>query len=233
MLSLLSPFKDLLHLFYPHICLGCGAGLHNKSECLCISCLFQLPHTQFQNFPNNPTEKIFIGSIPIHAAYSEFYFSKEQVIQELIHHLKYKQQKEIGIFLGEIMGNSLSHSKRFTKIDAIVPLPIHKKREQKRGYNQSLLLAKGISNITRWPILDGVVIRKSFSASQTAKQRYQRWQSTQDSFEVIDHSTLINKNILLVDDVITTGATIEGCGKVLSSVKGLTLYVASLALATK
>lgn len=233
MTSLFSPIKDLLHLFYPHLCLGCGTVLNKKKQPLCISCLSQLPHTNFQNLSNNPTEKIFTGRITVQAAYSEFYFSKQHVVQELIHHLKYKQQKEIGIFLGEIMGVSLSNSKRFSNIDGIVPLPIHKKREYKRGYNQSLLLAKGISNITNWPLWTEAVIRKSFSTSQTEKQRHQRWQNTIDSFVVTDRTTLLNKHILLVDDVITTGATIEGCGKALSSIEGLFLSVATLAIATK
>ena len=130
--SFFSLLKDLLHLFYPHVCLGCGTALHKTKEYLCLSCLYNLPHTQFHNLPNNPTEKIFIGKLSIHAAYSEFYFSKGQIVQEMIHHLKYQQQKEMGIFLGEIMGSSLSQSTRFKTVEGIVPLPIHKKREQKR-----------------------------------------------------------------------------------------------------
>lgn len=233
MLSFIAYFDHLLHLFYPHLCLGCGSDLYKKKEWLCISCLHHLPHTQFQHIPNNPSEKIFTGRLSLYAAHSEFYFSKGQVVQRLIHQLKYKRQKDLGIFLGELMGISLKNSDRFSNIEAIVPLPIHKKKQKERGYNQSFLLAKGISNITQWPVLENVIIRKSHTTSQTHQQRFQRWQNTYGDFEVMNKASLIKKNILLVDDVITTGATLEACGRLLSPIDGLKLYIASLAIATQ
>ena len=130
-------FNSTVHLFYPHICTGCGSDLLEENNLLCLRCIHDLPHTNFANLVNNPIEKYFWGRLPLTAAHSEFYFSKEFLIQHLIHQLKYKGDTEIGFYLGELMGRTMLNSSRFNSIDALIPLPLYADKEHKRGYNQA------------------------------------------------------------------------------------------------
>ena len=160
MLSVKDLFADTLHLFYPHTCTGCGSDLLSKESLLCIRCINDLPHTNFAFYKNNPIEKIFTGRLPFIAAHSEFYFSKGQVLQHLIHQLKYKNNKEIGHYLGELMGNSILKSPRFANIDYLVPLPLYADKEFKRGYNQAAIICNGIYASSKIPVMLKNVIRK-------------------------------------------------------------------------
>ena len=147
--------SGVLHLFYPHICISCGSDLIASKEQICAACFNQLPHTQHVNIENNTVEKILLGRLTIKAAYSEFYFAKGQIIQQLIHELKYNNNQKIGYFLGEIMGNTIAKSNRFNNIDYIIPLPMFLDKEKSRGYNQAKLIADGISSIDFKKIIDG------------------------------------------------------------------------------
>ena len=224
---------DALHLFYPHYCTGCGSDLLAKDNLLCLHCLASLPHTHFALFENNYVENIFRGRMPVKAAHSEFYFSKGQLVQQLIHLLKYKANKEIGYFLGEIMGNSLLSGSRFSNIDYVVPLPLYPDKEFKRGYNQAALICHGISAVTNIPTMENNIIRQRPTETQTRKHRSERWLNVDGSFAVKTISSIIGKNILLVDDVITTGASLEACGQAILNVAGTSLSIAALAHATK
>ncbi len=228
--KILSP---LAHLFYPHVCAACGSDLLSESNLLCLQCIHELPHTGYASLENNPVEKIFWGRIEITSAMCEFYFSKGTIVQSLIHQLKYKGNKEVGIMLGNIMGNSLINSDRFTDIDALIPLPLNAAKENKRGFNQSEILCNGISQVTSIPVLKGVVSRVRSTETQTKKRRSQRWENVEGSFCVSNREKLIGKHLLLVDDVITTGATLEACGKVILQIPGARLSIATLAWATK
>ena len=233
MFTIPSLLVDTLHLFFPHHCNGCCDDVLEKNHLLCISCYNKLPRTNFSNIPDNIIEKIFYGRLPLSAAYSEFYFSKGQLIQQLVHQLKYKGNKEIGFYLGEMMGESLLKSSRFSNIDAIVPLPMYANKENIRGYNQATILSKGIESIMRVPVLDKIITRNRATETQTRKHRTERWLNVDGSFFIKDIASLIGKNILLVDDVITTGATLEACGQLILKLPGTNLSIATLAQASK
>ncbi len=231
MISITSLTKDVIHLLYPHQCNGCESDLLSESQLLCIYCLNDLPHTNFANFENNNIEKIFTGRINIHAAHSEFYFAKGRLIQQLIHQLKYNGNHKIGHYLGSLMGKTLMESGRFHHIDAIVPLPMHKKKEFKRGYNQAKIIADGVAEVLGIPVLNNVVIKSKATDTQTRKQRLDRWENVEEAFLVVKKEMLEGKNILLTDDVVTTGATLEACGNAILKIKNTTVSIASLAIA--
>jgi len=179
---------------------------------------------------NNPLEKKFWGRIALTSAMSEFYFSQESAVQNMIHELKYRGNKKAGHYFGNVMGKSLLNSNRFD-IDVIIPLPLFEKKEKMRGYNQSEIICNGISEIINKPVIKKNVIRKVFTDAQTKKHRLERWKNVEGTFHVTDPTPLEGLHILLVDDVITTGATIDACGSEILKIKNVKLSVASLALA--
>jgi len=230
-------FKDIisntLHIFYPHVCTGCGSDLVHHNNLLCFKCLAVLPQTNFAQHANNPIEKIFWGRIPLAAAHSEFYFSKESLIQQLIHQLKYKNNTDIGFYLGQILGTSLLASNRFTNIDALIPLPLFLDKERKRGYNQAAIICNGVSDVLNVPVINNNVTRLKHTDTQTKKGRTKRWENVSGSFTIKDKQALSGKNLLLIDDVITTGATLEACGVIMLSISNVTVSIAALAHAPK
>lgn len=225
--------NSTLHLFYPHVCTGCGSDLLEEGNLLCVECIHNLPHTNFAAFANNPVEKYFWGRIPLSAAYSQFYFSKEFLIQHLIHQLKYRGNIKIGFYLGEMMGKTLMNSNRFKNIDALIPLPLFADKEHKRGYNQALVICNGIASVMNIPVLNGSIIRRHATETQTRKHRTERWDNVKDSFKVMREKELAGKHFLLVDDVVTTGATLEACGNALLQLQDVKLSIATLAYAAK
>ncbi len=230
-------FKKLLtaatHLFYPHLCIGCGNDLLQHDSLLCLSCINELPHTSFENYANNPIERMFIGRLPLVAATSGFYFSKGELIQHLIHELKYKGNKEAGIYLGEIMGTRMLQSNRFNNIDYLIPLPLFAEKEYKRGFNQAEVVCRGLSSSMNIPVLEKNIVRIRFTETQTKKHRTERWDNVNESFKVTDATVLKDKHVLLVDDVITTGATLDACAQVLNNIDGIKICIATLATAGK
>jgi ComF family protein len=226
-------FSDTLHLFYPHLCIGCSSDLLHEKNLLCLKCIDNLPHTNFAQHANNPVEKIFWGRLTITASHSEFYFSKESLIQHLIHQLKYKNNKEIGVYLGELMGKSLLNSNRFQTVDYLIPLPLYPDKEHKRGYNQATIICNGISSVMNIPVLKNNIIRQRFTETQTRKHRTERWENVEGSFVVKNADAIKGKHLLLIDDVITTGATLESCGQAIMKTEDVKLSIATLAFATK
>ena len=224
--------EDALQLFYPHVCAGCVDDLHGKNQLICFNCMQQLPYTDFAKIPDNQIEHIFYGRAKIQSACSIFYFSKGQIIQQLIHQLKYKGNQEIGIYLGKLMGEQLLNSGRFKNIDAIIPLPMHPDKQRKRGYNQAEVLANGLSQKMNIPVLNKIILRSKKTSTQTKKQRLERWVNVDRTFDVQNKDSIIGKHILLIDDVITTGATLEACSNAILSVENTTLSIAVLAHAS-
>lgn len=220
----------VFHLFYPHNCIGCGSDVINEENFLCLQCINELPHTGFAMHKNNRLEKKFWGRIPLSSAMSEFYFSKGSIVQNMIHDFKYRGNKKAGHYFGTLMGKSLLNSTRFN-IDIIVPLPLFERKEKLRGFNQAEILCNGIAEITGKPVISKNVIRKVSTETQTKKHRLERWKNVDGIFFVKHPYQLEGKHILLVDDVITTGATIEACGSEILRSGSTTLSVASLAIA--
>jgi ComF family protein len=205
-------FNDFIHLLYPHNCAGCGSDLLENDQSICIHCFTNLPETNYAALPGNPIEKIFYGRLNIEYATAGYYFSKSSVLQQLIHQLKYKGNIEVGHQLGVWLGLQLQKSNRFTTIDALVPLPLYPSKEKKRGYNQATILCNGIAEIMNVPVLDKVVLRNRYTDTQTKKGRTERLLNVDASFEVSEPAAIQQKHVLLIDDVITTGATLEACG---------------------
>ena len=198
-----------LHLFYPHICMHCGSEELSAETVLCEACVKNLPYTEFLAIENNKVEKIFWGRVPIQRAGASLFFTKDSIVQSLIFALKYKHQKKAGRLLGNIMGQDIINSQRFKNIDCMIPIPLSKKKQRKRGYNQAMLLCEGIQEkLPHIPILTVLAKQKS-SKSQTSQNRIQRNHLSEQPFMLVGPNALINKNILIVDDVITTGATME------------------------
>jgi ComF family protein len=228
-----SEIKDsLLHLLFPHICSGCGTDNLGNSDILCLHCMASLPETHFERFANNPIERKFYGRIAVSAATAKYYFSRNSVLQRLVHQLKYSSNKELGYHLGRLMGASLKQSGRFNA-DALIPLPLFATREKKRGYNQALILCEGIVEELQLPVLKNIIIRPGQSESQTHKGRIDRWKNIEGKFRLVDPATIAGKHVLLVDDVVTTGATLESCGTELLKAGNLTLSLACLCYADK
>jgi ComF family protein len=188
-----------------------------------------MPLTRFEFFPANPIEKIFWGRTEIEAATAHMYFTSGSEIQHSLHLLKYKGRKEIGIYFGQQMGKLLKQSQRFKNCEIIIPLPLFAEREKKRGYNQATMIAMGISLQLKIPVVTDAVIRIKKTASQTHKSRIQRWKNMELTFKIRDPQKIHGKHILLVDDVVTTGASLEACARVLLSVPGLQVSIACLA----
>lgn len=222
---------SLLHLFFPHICAGCGSDLLNETSALCLKCIDALPETNFEWFPNNPVEKKFWGRLPLQGATAQYYFTGNSLMQQLMHQFKYRGNKELGLQLGRMMGQSIKRSGRFDA-DVLVPLPLYAARERKRGFNQSAVLCSGISESLGIPVLQNAVIRSQHTDTQTKKGRIERWQNMEGKFVPTDLNAVAGRHIMLVDDVVTTGATLEACGAELLKIPGVTVSVAALCTAT-
>lgn len=219
--------EALLHLAFPHVCAGCGNDVLPKDHLLCLSCLESLPPTHFHLHAANPIEKIFTGRLPLQHATAQYYFTKESLLQHLLHNAKYKGDRELCLYLGNLMGQQLRESSWIASVDALVPLPLYAEREKRRGYNQSHLLCQGIGQMINKTVLKDAVIRSSATESQTRKNRVQRWQNMEGRFTLTSSETE-GKHILLVDDVVTTGATLEACGRTLLEAPGSTVSLATL-----
>ena len=198
-----------LHLWYPHICLQCGTDQLDNNSPLCLPCANALPLTDFCSMPNNPIEKIFWGRITIQHASAALFFTKESIVQKLIFELKYKHNKKAGLFLGRIMGTALKNSNNYTSISLLIPIPISRNKLRKRGYNQAQILCEGICQVWNKKIATNILLKKQNSDSQTHKDRLER--AGQDAFQFYlkDAQMLEDENVLIIDDVITTGATLE------------------------
>ncbi len=221
--------QNFLSLLYPRHCEACGNALHHKEKVLCLSCLYNLPRTNYSAEAGNPLEKLFWGKIRLEHVCALFFFSKGSPYRRLLHNLKYKGKTAIGIEMGRRLGLELKSSMLYHTVDAIVPIPLHPKKQRRRGYNQSEQIAAGIAESTGWTIDSRSVMRREFTNTQTRKTRLDRWENVSEVFAVKNAGALRNKHILLVDDVITTGATIEACAQQLLKVEGCKVSVAALA----
>ncbi len=224
--------SDFIALFYPKYCDICGRVLIEGEKCLCLHCLVNLPKTNFHLSKDNPVEMIFAGRLPVFRATAFGFFRKGNSIRTMIHQLKYKGNKEIGLYLGILLGRSLKEDPDFNSVDIIIPIPLHKQKEKKRGYNQSEYIAKGISKTMSKAIDISSLTRIINTSTQTQKTRYNRWENVSSIFQLNNEQKLIGKHILLVDDVITTGSTIEAAAQLLINLPNTKVSVACLGYAT-
>lgn len=222
--------NDFFGIFYPDICIICNENLHNQEKQICLKCFSGIPRTHFHLHADNPVEKRFWGRTQIEKATSFFHFTKGSPFQTLLHELKYRNNREIGTLMGLYAGNETTQY--FNEIDVIVPVPLHPKKFRKRGYNQSEEICKGLSDSLSKPTDFRNLIRTKENTTQTKKSVYERYENTSGIFDVKDVSLFINKHILLVDDVLTTGSTIEAAATaIISRCDNVKISVFTLAMA--
>lgn len=225
--------SHIISLFFPRICLACGNSLLKNEEILCFSCVYHFPKTHFHLEEDNPVARQFWGKINFSSAASFYYFTKGSKVQHLVHQLKYKGYKEIGSHIGKLYGYELIKSPLFNTVTSVIPVPLHPRKQAKRGYNQAEWFARGLSESMRIELDTQTLIRARASETQTRKSRFNRWENVKEIFRVNDIGKQAGKHVLLVDDVITTGSTLEAAGHELLKVPGITISVASIACAVK
>lgn len=223
--------ESILHVLFPHVCAGCGSDLLNEESVLCIHCTAVLPETNFFIYADNPVEKMMWGRLPLVHAAAGYYFIKESLMQHLIHQFKYNGNKELGLQLGRMLGKYIVQSGRFNA-DVLVPLPLFPEKERSRGYNQASVLCEGMAAVMRVPVLNDAVVRPQHTETQTKKGRVERWKNMEGKFVLQNKDAVRNKHVLLVDDVITTGATLEACGSELLKGENTRLSIATLCVAS-
>lgn len=222
---------SFLSLLFPRCCVVCGRPLAKGEECLCTMCNVELPRTDYHLRKDNPVEKLFWGKIPLERATSFYFYRKGSDFRQILHQLKYGGQKGIGAIMGRYMAAELQQSGFFEGVDVILPVPLHKKKQQIRGYNQSEWIARGITAVTGIPIDTEAVVRRKNTETQTRKSSLERWENVEGIFELHHAETLVGKHILIVDDVLTTGATTVECASCLTGIEGIRISVLTLAVA--
>lgn len=226
-----SALKSFTELFFPRLCVVCGDKLIEQEHWICLHCIHHVPRTNFHLDRENRVSQLFYGRVQIEYATSFFYFSKGSQYQSLLHNLKYKGMKELGAEIGKHFGIDLMQSKDFSTIDVICPVPLHPSKEKKRGYNQSWWIASGISGQMQKELSADNLRRVTATETQTRKSRFERWQNVKGIFELSNPEAFSGKHILLVDDVVTTGSTLEACAQTILSQTNAKVSIATLATA--
>lgn len=223
--------QDLLDLFYPRLCMGCETMLRTNEDYLCFDCRQDLPMTHFF-YEGNPVEKVFWGRASIASGTAFLYFSKGGIVQNLMHQIKYQNMPEVAEFVGELFGNQLKEQQRYNQVQWVIPVPLHPKKLKKRGYNQSAWLASGMAKSLGIGLSTEILIRSEYTATQTKKSRFDRWTNVKDIFTLQGPEQLADQEVILVDDVVTTGSTLEACVHTLQEIPGVRVHIATLAYAT-
>jgi ComF family protein len=231
MIALKRIVADLISLLFPDLCNACGKLLVTGEHNLCTHCLFDLPYTDFHLFADNKVAKQLWGRLPASDVTAMLFFKKGSNVQTMVHRLKYNGKMDLGFQLGQMLGARLLQSSLYKEIDLIIPVPLHKRRERIRGYNQSKCIADGVGAALGVQVLNGVLTKLRSTDSQTRKGRFSRYENLKSVFHITDSSLLLNRHVLLIDDVITTGATLESCGLVLHAAGISKLSIAALAFA--
>jgi ComF family protein len=224
-------FKAIIDLFFPKVCYACHKVLNDYEEDLCTNCRNELPVTNFHFNGDNNVLKVFYARVKVENGTALFRFEKKGLVQQLIHSLKYKGQESIGVFLGDWLGGELKTLKEYSEIDMVIPVPLHKNKLKKRGYNQVAKFAQHIATALNAQYVDNVLLKVTNTQSQVLKNRFARWTNNEELFTLQNTSAIANKHILLVDDLITTGATMEACINVLNQAENVKISVASMAIA--
>ncbi|WP_345079646.1 ComF family protein [Nemorincola caseinilytica] len=231
MLSLYELRQGFTHLFYPTLCDGCRKPLVAGEQVMCIGCADQLPETGYHAMPGNETEVRFSGRIPFVWATSYAWFTTDGLLQHLLYGLKYRNRPDIGTFLGRRFAASLHAAGRGGDIDLIIPVPLHASRQADRGYNQSMVIAQDLGSDLGIPVSDTLLHRVRYTESQTSKTRQERAENMAGAFSLSDAAAISGKHILIIDDVLTTGATIEACAQALLAAAGVRISIATIGIA--
>ena len=224
-------WDDFISLLFPRLCYGCGCHLLRNEKIICTECYILIPRTNYHLSNENPVAKLFWGRCLIEKAAAFSYYAKGSRMRKLIHNMKYKGIREIGTEIGRIYAITLSRSGFTDGIDVIIPVPLHRSKKKKRGFNQSESVSEGISSVTGLKLDTTTLVRVSASATQTKRSRYDRWTNVEGIFKVTDPGRIQGMHVLLVDDVITTGSTIESCTNELLKIEGVKVSVVALAYA--
>ncbi len=222
---------NLLNLFFPKVCLACDGHLGDNEEFICTICRHELPITKFHSEEENAVAKRLYGRVNFKNATALLWFNKKGIVQHLLHNLKYKGHEDVGVFLGQWLGDELSNITSYNDIDVVVPVPLHKSRLRQRGYNQTDKFGREIAKALGIEFNSKILIKTKATATQVFKDRLKRIVTHESDFSVAETSSLKGKHILLVDDIITTGATIEACSNALLTIEGVTISIATMAIA--
>ena len=222
--------KNLIKIFFPNVCSGCSEMLLTNEDTICISCRHKMPLTNDLLTTENESFKKFYGRIPIEHTSAMLYYHKKGIVQQLIHNLKYKNHQKVGLVLGEWYANNLNDIEILKNIDYIIPVPLHKKRLKERGYNQVTTFGSAIAIGLKKQFNDTILIRKQYAITQSKKDLINRNSVSQNTFQAEFSSIHHNKHFLLIDDVLTTGATLEACGKAILQIPGAKLSIVTIAM---
>jgi len=222
---------SILNVLFPETCNCCSQCLGDNEKYICTNCRHSLPVTNFHKTNDNTVKKIFYGRAKIEQATALFRFEKKGIVQQLIHRLKYKGQENIGLFLGEWLGEELKAIEHYKTIDIVIPIPLHKNKKRTRGYNQVSKFGMKITEALDIEYIDDVLIKVTNTTSQVTKKRFARWNNNKEIFSSNNLDRIANKHILLVDDIITTGATLEACILELNKADNVKISIATMAIA--
>ena len=223
--------EDFIALLYPRVCAACGNSLFKHEEIICTYCLYHLPKTNYHLMEDSPLDKVFWGRAQLAHTSALYTFQKKSKVQHLIHQLKYKGRKDVGIYMGKLLGTDLAKTETFKDVTKVIPVPLHPDKQRKRGYNQSEQIAIGMAKAMNIEMDSTSFIRTVDTETQTRKSRFARWENVKEIFKVTEPEKLANRHILLVDDVITTGATLESAAHMILETEGVKLSVACIGFA--
>lgn len=231
MTSIKDIFNSFIDTLFPRICPVCNNVLLSHEKHICTKCRIDIPITRYHMQEFNAMEQLFAGKTPIEKAVGYFFYEKGNPYSNILHNIKYRNNPQLGQYVAKLFAQELLSRNIFRNIDCIIPVPLHHRKKIQRGYNQSEYIAKGFSEVFDIPVHNNIIIAHKSHESQTNKGIYERWLNTQNIFSAQDTQVLENKHVLIVDDVVTTGATLLSAALTIASVPNIKISLATLGVA--